>query len=290
MTSKMAQFLKKYKTSIGIFIMFEFIGILFSSIWQHVFYIINFSYIGFFVALTVGLTIAGKKNARLISEFAVGLYMLVFLGIINQENMQLEGFFYFAAMGIFQAAVIHYAVAKIAGPFIFGRAWCSYACWTAMVMDILPFKTPGMPRKKKLGVLRWLIFMLTFVYFCVIWFMYRDNIHHIMYISFIVGNVLYYASAIVLAIVFKDNRAFCKYLCPITVFLKPASYFSLLRIQCAEQKCIKCNKCLKICPMDVDMLDNRRNRKNGTECIQCLSCVLECPKKALSWRAGNNKK
>ena len=29
----------------------------------------------------------------------------------------------------------------------------------------------------------------------------------------------------------KDNRALCKCLCPITVFLKPMSYFSLLRVQ-----------------------------------------------------------
>lgn len=29
----------------------------------------------------------------------------------------------------------------------------------------------------------------------------------------------------------KDNRAFCKYLCPITVFLKLMRYFSLLRVQ-----------------------------------------------------------
>lgn len=27
----------------------------------------------------------------------------------------------------------------------------------------------------------------------------------------------------------KDNRAFCKYICPVTVFLKLMSYFSLLR-------------------------------------------------------------
>jgi len=285
----MIQFFRKYKIPIGIFILFEMIGILFSSIFKHVFYIINFSYIGFFVALTVGLMMAGKKNARIFSEFAVGLYMFVFLGIINQENMQLEGFFYFASMGIFQAAVIHYAVAKIVGPFIFGRAWCSYACWTAMVLDILPYKIPSKPRVEKLGVFRWIIFIITLVYFCIIWFLYRDNIHYIMYISFIVGNILYYAAGIALAIIFKDNRAFCKYLCPITVFLKPASYYSLLRIYCSEQKCEKCGKCLKTCPMDVDMLDNKRSRKNGTECIQCLICVQDCPKKALSWRIGSSK-
>ena len=98
----MIRFLKKYTVPICLFIMFLMTGILFTSIWKHVFYIINFTYIGFFVALTVGLMIAGKKHARILSEFAVGIYMLVFLGILNQENMQLEGFFYYAAMGIFR--------------------------------------------------------------------------------------------------------------------------------------------------------------------------------------------
>ena len=283
----MVRFLKKYTVPICIFIMFLMIGIFFSIFRKHVFYIINFSYIGFFVALTVGLMIAGKKQARILSEFAVGIYMFVFLGILNQENMQLEGFFYYAAMGIFQAAVIHYAVAKIGGPFIFGRAWCGYACWTAMILDILPYKTPRKPRNEKLGVFRWVIFLVTLAYFCIVWFLFRDSIHYLMYISFIAGNIFYYASGITLAFIFKDNRAFCKYLCPVTIILKPASYFSLLRIQCSKDDCINCGKCLKGCPMNVDMLDNKRSRKNGTECIQCLKCVQDCPKKALSWRIGS---
>ena len=282
----MIRFLKRYKSPIGIFVLFELIGVLFSSIWNHIFYILNFSYIGFFVALTVALSISGKRSARIISEFAVGIYMFVFLGLMNQENMQLEGFFYMAVMGIFQAAVIHYAVAKIAGPLIFGRAWCGYACWTAMILDILPYKIPKEPRQERLGIFRWVIFGVTLLYFITVWFFFREQIHHIMYISFIVGNLLYYISGIILAYLFKDNRAFCKYLCPVTIFLKPASYYALLRIRCDEEKCVKCNKCLKSCPMNVDMLNNRRSRRNWTECIQCQQCVHVCPTKALYWKMG----
>ena len=282
----MIAFFKKYKIPIGIFLFFEVIGFMFWRILDYLFFLFNFTYIGFFVSLTIGFMIAGRKNARIISEFAVGLYMLVFLGIINRENMQLEGFFYFAAMGVFQAAVIHYFVAKIGGPFIFGRAWCGYACWTAMVLDILPFKTPSAPRKEKLGILRWIIFAVTLAYFCTIWFLYQDKMPSIIYLSFIAGNALYYIAGITLAYIFKDNRAFCKYLCPVTVFLKPASYFSLLRIRYSESKCVHCGKCVKACPMNVDMVNDKRSRKNGTECIQCLRCVQECPQKALSWCAG----
>ena len=75
--------------------------------------------------------------------------------------------------------------------------------------------------------------------------------------------------------------AFCKYLCPITVLLKPMSYFSLLRVHCDESKCVRCGKCLRVCPMNVEVNKESRKRKNGTECILCYECTKVCPTKAL---------
>ena len=68
--------------------------------------------------------------------------------MISRENMQIEGFWYYLFLGTFEAATIHYAVAKIFGPLLFGRGWCGYACWTAMALDFLPYKTPCGPRKR----------------------------------------------------------------------------------------------------------------------------------------------
>jgi ferredoxin-type protein NapH len=263
------------------FLIFETIAVSLWLILDDIFYLFNFTYIGFFVSLGIGLLIAKYKNARILIQFFIGLYMFAYLGIICRENMQIEGFFYYIAIGVFEAAAIHYLVAKIAGPFIFGRGWCGYACWTAMMLDLLPFKIPQKQPVKKLGILRIFIFAFSVAYFLLIFFRYRTNIEKIMYISFIAGNIIYYGIGILFAFLFKDNRAFCKYFCPITVFLKPASYFSLSRRKVKQEKCISCNKCRKICPMGVDMLDNRFSRKNGTECIQCMNCVNECPKQAL---------
>ena len=271
---------KKYLMPVIMFIIFESIAI---TLWlskQNIFYLFNFSYIGISVSLGVFLFIREYKYARRIVQLLVGIYMLVYLGLICNENMQIEGFWYYLFTGVFEAATIHYAVAKIFGPLFFGRGWCGYACWTAMVLDFLPYKTPHSPRKK-IGWIRYLVFLLSLIFVSTLFLCKVGNIEKIMFWAFIIGNCLYYAVGILLAFLFKDNRAFCKYICPVTVFLKPMSYFSMIRIKCDKSKCISCEKCKKVCPMDVDVTDNSRNRKNATECILCLECVKSCPKKAL---------
>ena len=247
---------------------------------DNIFYLFNFSYIGFSIALGLLLFAVRYKHARRVTQLLVGTYMLVYLGLIDRENMQIEGFWYYLFTGVFEAATIHYAVAKIFGPLVFGRGWCGYACWTAMVLDFLPYKTPDKPRKK-LGFIRYITFAASLVFVAGLFLAKVGNIERIMFWAFIVGNLLYYAVGIALAFLFKDNRAFCKYICPITVFLKPMSYFSLFRIKCDKSKCVSCGKCRKVCPMNVDMTDNSRHRENGTECILCFECSKNCPKNAL---------
>lgn len=273
--------IRKYKTPIILWFTFEAVAVVLWLSLDNIFYLFNFIYIGTAIAIGLALYISGYKYARMAVQLAVGLYMLVYLGLISRENMQIEGFWYYLFSGTFQAAVIHYLVAKIAGPFLFGRGWCGYACWTAMVLDFLPYKTNKMPRREKLGRLRIVVFAVSLVYVIALFLFYPGDLEQIMFVSFIAGNLLYYGVGIALAAVFKDNRAFCKYVCPITVFLKPASYFSLFRVKVNPEACISCGKCKTVCPMDVDMLDNSRRRKNGTECILCFECIKVCPKKAL---------
>ena len=276
----MRDFLKKYALVLLIGGVFEAVAV---SLWltkHNLFYLFNFSYIG--ISLSLGIFLLGRKYpyARRVVQLLVGLYMLVYLGLINRENMQIEGFWYYLFTGVFEAATIHYAVAKIFGPLIFGRGFCGYACWTAMVLDFLPYKTRALPRKN-IGWIRYLTFALAFLFVSVLFLLKVGNLERIIFWAFLVGNLAYYLVGIALAFLFKDNRAFCKYICPVTVFLKPMSYFSLVRIRCDENKCISCGKCKKVCPMDVEMTDNSRKRKNGTDCILCMECVKVCPKGAL---------
>lgn len=272
--------MKKYLLPVMLLAIFETVAIVLWLTKDNLFYLFNFSYIGVSIALGIFLFIKNYKHARRITQLLVGLYMLVYLGLICNENMQIEGFWYYLFTGVFEAATIHYAVAKIFGPLVFGRGWCGYACWTAMVLDFLPYKVPEQPRKR-IGWVRYLVFLLSLVFVAFLFLAHVGNIERIMLWAFIIGNLLYYAVGIGLAYLFKDNRAFCKYICPITVFLKPMSYFSLLRVQCDTDKCVSCGKCKRVCPMDVDVTDNSRKRKNGTECILCFECVRNCPKDAL---------
>lgn len=272
--------MKKYIIPFIMLVIFETVAITLWLTKDNLFYLLNFSYIGCSITLGLILYLKEYKYARRVTQALVGLYMLVYLGLICNKNMQIEGFWYYLFTGVFEAATIHYAVAKIFGPLLFGRGWCGYACWTAMVLDFLPYKVPRQPRKK-IGWIRYIVFALSLVFVSALFLAHVGNLERIMFWAFIIGNVLYYAAGIILAFGLKDNRAFCKYICPVAVFMKPMSYFALLRVKCDKSKCISCGKCKKVCPMDVDMTDNSRNRKNGTDCILCFECAKTCPKKAL---------
>ena len=272
--------MKKYIVPGIMWAIFEAVAVMLWQTKHNLFYLLNFSYIG--TALSIGLFLMMHRNryARHFAQLFIGLYMLVYLGIISRENMQIEGFWYYLFSGVFEAATIHYAVAKIFGPLIFGRGWCGYACWTAMVLDFLPFKQPREERKP-IGWIRYVMFVLSLLFVAALFVCHVGNLESLMFRCFLLGNVLYYGVGLCLAFYFRDNRAFCKYICPVTVFLKPMSYFALFRITCDHEKCISCGRCRKVCPMNVDMTDNSRNRKNGTECILCMECVKACPRKAL---------
>ena len=277
--SKSMHIMKKYKTPILLFVLFEVIAV---SLWLtsgSLFYLLNFSYIGICIAVG-GILMASKwKYAREFVQFTVGSYMLVFLGLICRENMQIEGFWYYLLSGVVGAGVLHYAIAKIFGPLLFGRGWCGFACWTAMILDLLPYRKPTNPRKS-FGWIRYVMFGLSLALVVLLMCLGKANKTTMFYL-FVAGNVFYYIVGIILAVVLKDNRAFCKYICPITVFLKPMSYYSLLRIKCDEKKCIQCGKCLEVCPMEVEVNNNSRKRKNATECILCQNCKKACPVGAL---------
>lgn len=260
------------------------------------FYLFNFMYIGTSIAtglfLLKTLPRTKKHYSRRISQVLVGGYMLIYLGVIMQENMQIEGFFIYLIEGMFAGALIHYLIAKIGGTLLFGRGWCGWACWTAMILDFLPYKQPVNPRKKKYEVIRYIHFILTTLVVLSVYFFYYFN--NIGFSSnwelkwLLIGNSIYYFLGIGLAYILKDNRAFCKYLCPITVLMKIGTRLSAIRMKIDNNKCIECMKCEKVCPMDVKLISYKKLNKriSSTECILCNECSMVCPKEAVSISIG----
>ena len=105
---------------------------------------------------------------------------------------------------------------------------------------------------------------------------------------FIAGNLAYYALGIGLAYALHDNRAFCKYVCPVTVPLKLMSRFSLLKIKGNASRCIDCDACEKLCPMDIRVSDYTAagTRVLSTECTLCQTCITACAQDALKLSFG----
>ena len=299
------------------------------GVWQAsgmIFYLYNFSIIGLSVALGTGLwPLLRNENklwARRLSQLLVGGYLFfglgmgfVYLGfgVVMPENMQIEGFWFLLFAGVFQGAVLHYFIAKIIGPIVFNRIWCGWACWTAAVLDFLPWKKSPGRVAGRWGHVRHLHFALSLALVVTLVFVLGrgaasisgfvrhgftgpvgtiteyQGIFRIPEIWwFLAGNALYFLSGIVLAFILRDNRAFCKYLCPITTFLKTGSRVAALRIGAKNDQCTQCELCDRSCPMDIHISRYVREGKRvlSSECILCMTCTSVCPHNVLGTTMG----
>jgi len=254
-----------------------------------------FGYIGICVGVGLGLYAALPKKkkpfGRKLSLLLVGSFLVVGAAILGEENMQIEGLFFGLLGGVTQAAVVHYLIAKVFGPMLFGRIWCGWACWTVMVLDLLPFKRPAGRMPGKWGWVRYLHFAISLGLVALAWygFSFRDGaVGQAALTWYGIGNLVYYAIGIALAYALQDNRAFCKYVCPVALPLKITTRFSLLKISGEPEKCNDCRACVKMCPMDIRVPDYILNdeRVLSTECSLCQTCITVCAKDALKLSFG----
>jgi len=254
------------------------------------FYLFDLPYIGF--SLFIGFTLhqilpkSKRQIGRRVAQFMVGLYFLLFLAFLIKVNMQIEGFFFQVFSLVFSGAFIHYSISKLFGPLYFGRGFCGWACWNAMVFDLLPFrKSRG--RIPQAGWLRYLHLGIVIAAIALLSFKYHYSVKtgtmkSLMW--FIAGNALYYITGIALAMLHRDNRAFCKYVCPIAPIQKVPARFAVLKFNVDPDACTECGACEKACPMDIRIMEYKRRglRVGSTECIFCNACHDACPTGAIA--------
>jgi polyferredoxin len=204
---------------------------------------------------------------------------------------QIEGLFFDLLSGVFLAAVLHYLIAKLLGPLLFGRVWCGWACWTAALLDQLPYKRSRGRLPGRWGNLRYLHLALSMLLVSALALGagYRPGDRGVTaLVWFLGGNALYAILGVALAVILKDNRAFCKYVCPVATLLKLSSQPAVLKIGGSASTCCEARVCEKVCPMDIKIADyiTRGERVLCSECILCQACVSVCPEHILSISPG----
>lgn len=213
--------------------------------------------------------------------------------VLLARNVQLEGLFFGLLAGIFIGPVMHYLLGKLIIALPFGRIWCGWACWTAAVLDQLPYRKSAGWLPKRWRKVRYVHFgsSLALVLFLFFILGYRNGaLGQSAVYWFIIGNLFYWGVGITLAILLKDNRAFCKYVCPVSVILKETSRPALLKVSGNAEACLNCKSkaCTTLCPMDIRIPDYiiAGERVLSNECILCQQCVAVCPPNTLTLSFG----
>lgn len=254
-------------------------------------FLVLFPWIG--LALTGALLLAAslpperKGVARRLAILIILPALLLFVPIVNNENFQIEGVILLILIGYFSKGVIHYAIAKVFGPLVWGRGFCGWACWTAAVLEWLPVEK-GAPIPAKYKNFRFLSLALSVALPLILVFALAYDVRtHYLYkremLWMFAGNLVYYLTAIPLAFALRDRRAFCKVACPVALVMKVPASFSLIRRRPTGNACLRCGRCTAACPMDIDVMACISQGKpiKDTECILCHECTAACPAGAI---------
>jgi polyferredoxin len=95
-----------------------------------------------------------------------------------------------------------------------------------------------------------------------------------------ISNGLYYILAIPLGFILSDKRAFCKYVCPVSIVMIPTTKIGRIKIKPdIDKMCTGCKSCNINCPMGVNVMDYMKKNLAVTdsECILCTDCKIVCP-------------
>jgi len=173
-----------------------------------------------------------------------------------------------------------------------GRTFCSWICPLGTLQGI--FGSIGkriLKRKQRISLksdkkLRWIRYLTLIIFTVGAWYGGRLLIRpydpwvawmHIWEFSealdeFLIGVIILFAS---MALAIFIPRPFCRYLCPMGIFLGILNRFSLIRLEVNQDTCIHCLACDRRCPVGIPI--ESMTVVNKTECLSCNECVPACP-------------
>lgn len=79
------------------------------------------------------------------------------------------------------------------------------------------------------------------------------------------------------------ERAWCRFLCPLGLFVGTLAKLSLLRIERNTNICVNCKACDRVCPTAVKVSES--SRISNTYCIHCFECLKSCHTNALEFKS-----
>jgi len=230
-----------------------------------------------------------KQSLRRLILITGGLSILTY-SFTASANLDLEGFFQLVLEGVGGAAVGHTVITLVLGPVVGGRFLCGWGCWRAMVLELLPVGHGTGRRGGVWRVLPWAGLAVTFAAAAIGLFVFGHHAGGVPgsreragTLAIAGGVAVYYVAAVGLAVVLKDQRAFCKYLCPSAAILRLTSRLALVKMTPDPALCNGCGACSRVCPMDIDVMAfAARGERVGTgQCILCQRCAHACPRDAL---------
>jgi len=241
---------------------------------------------------------AGEAAKRLVlrgRRAVIGLVgaTLFVLSVSLARNAQLEGLVFGLLGGVLVGPVTHYLLGKGLIALGAGRVWCGWACWTAALLDQLPYRSSPEWLSPPARRVRYATFGATVALTAGLFLMTgydRGAVGAHAVAWFVAGNALYWLAGVALAVRLRDNRAFCKYACPVAVVLRITARPALLKVAGNAAACEACRSqpCIRQCPMGIDVPGYVASGRRllSSECIMCQHCVAVCPPNTLGVSVG----
>lgn len=242
---------------------------------------------------------------------------LVFLGVVNvvillhifayyvldRREIGCVDFFglaTFVGKGQITAGTVFLA-ALVVVTLLLGRVFCGWGCHFALFQDLLVKLLQRMGvrttfRRSRLEfIVPPLLLFVTLLYPILAWWreagvptvisanISYPEVWHLL--PGVKGVVLILVVDVVVLTLLFGSRAFCRYICPYGLFLKPLHALSPLRVAKVGD-CSGCGSCARSCPTGVPIKYEVETFGvvHDLNCMNCGDCVAACPTGALSLR------